>query len=256
MSFTIENIEYFILILMRISGFIYVAPFFGQSGVPRKVKAALSLFIAIIVFMMTPYEPITYHGVIGYALFAAKEVLIGILLGFVANICNYILGFAGNVIDMEIGFSMVNILNPVAAIQNTVTGNLYTYIVMLIFLVTNMHHILLRALIDTFHLIPLGEVVFRPNLYLIMAKFLNDFFVIGFRIVLPIFAAILVTNVVLGILAKVAPQMNMFVIGMQLKIFIGLFILIFIIDLIPSVANFIFDEMKVMMEAVISSMKP
>lgn len=256
MNFTVENLEFFILILVRISGFIYVAPFFGQNGTPRKVKAALSVFIAIIIFQTISYETIEYHGVIGYAILVVKECLIGILIGYMASICNYILSFAGNMIDIEIGFSMMNVMNPVAKIQSTITGTLYSNIIMLMLIVTNMHHYLLRAIIETFQLIPINKVEFNPTLYMAMARFLVDFFVIGFRIILPIFAAILLTNIILGILAKVAPQMNMFVIGMQLKIFVGLFVLILVIQLVPQVADFIFGEMKTMMELVIKGMMP
>ena len=82
-----------------------------------------------------------------------------------------------------------------------------------------------------------------------MLKFITDYFIIGFRIVLPVFAAILVVNTILAILAKIAPQMNMFVIGMQLKIFVGLFVMILIIEMVPSVADFIFNEMLTLLKS-------
>jgi flagellar biosynthetic protein FliR len=92
-------------------------------------------------------------------------------------------------------------------------------------------------------------------MYRLMVDFIINYFIIAMRIVLPIFAAILMVNTVLGILAKVAPQMNMFVIGMQLKVLVGLFVFYLIIGLTPSVADYIFNEMMDMLRAIIEVMK-
>ena len=89
-----------------------------------------------------------------------------------------------------------------------------------------------------------------------MATLMKDYFIIGFRIVLPVFAAMLIVNVVLGVLAKVAPQMNMFVIGMQLKIFVGLIILALAARYIPTVADMIYEEMKMLVNDAVKYMAP
>lgn len=251
MSITVENLEFFFLILVRMSTFIFIAPFFGMTNIPVKVKAGLSIFLSILVFNIIGYTELEYVGTIGYAGLVIKEGITGFLIGFGASICTTILNFSGQLIDMEIGFSMVNVLDPVTRIQSTVTGNLYNYFVMLVFISTDFHYFLLTAIRDTYKLIPIGGAIMRPSLYMNMLKFLGDYFIIGFRIVLPIFATILLVNIVLAILAKVAPQMNMFVIGFQLKIFIGLLVLVFIINMIPSVADMIFNEMTEMIKGFI-----
>ena len=89
-----------------------------------------------------------------------------------------------------------------------------------------------------------------------MQSFLVDFFVIGFRIVLPVFAAMLIVNVVLGVLARIAPQMNMFVVGMQLKIFVGLVILYIIVSTLPMVSDFIAVEMKKYINIIMKALAP
>ena len=85
------------------------------------------------------------------------------------------------------------------------------------FIASDMHYFLIDAVVDSYKVIPIGEGIVSPNLYKIFVQYVIDFFVIGFRIILPVFACILVINVILGILARIAPQMNMFVFGMQLK---------------------------------------
>jgi flagellar biosynthetic protein FliR len=256
MSFTVERIELYILIFVRMASFIAVAPFFGLSNIPIKVKAGLSLFLTILVVQITTYVPLDYQGSIGYASLVVREAITGILIGYMANICSYIINFAGQIIDMEVGFSMVNVLDPVSKIETTITGNYYSYMVMLMMIVTNMYHFVIKAIFDSFKLIPIGEAVFSPNLYVVMSRFMGDYFIIGFRIVLPIFASLLMVNVVLGILAKIAPQMNMFVIGMQLKVFVGLFILFLIVSTIPTISDFIFEEMQSMTNLILKALTP
>ena len=238
-----------LLIIVRITGFIYTAPFFSLKNVPFRVKTGLAIFLSIILLMTVSHEPVEYASLLAYTVLIVKEVLVGAIMGFFANIAYHIVSFAGQLIDMEIGFSMVQTLDPMTNIQTTITSNLYGYLVILIMLVTKLHHYFLKAIIDSFQVIPIGKGYVNPNLYQLMMQFITDYFIIGFRITLPIFAAILVTNTVLAILAKVAPNMNMFVIGLQLKIFVGIFILVLIVEMVPSVADFIFNEMIGMLRA-------
>lgn len=254
--FTLQDLEYFMLILVRISAFVLVAPFFNMSNTPVRVKAGLSIFLAFLLFQVVDLKGIHYETEIEYGIIVIKEFLVGLLLGYFANICTAILNFAGQIIDMEIGLSMINLLDPVSRMQTTITGNFYMYLVMLMLIITNMHHYILIAFVETYTIIPIGTVIFKPDMYLLMVKFMVDYFIIGFRITLPIFAASLLINIILGIMAKVAPAMNMFVIGMQLKIFVGLVVLFLTIGILPSVSDFIFGEMDKMMKLIIHSMAP
>lgn len=256
MSFTIENLEFFLLILVRMSGFIFSAPFYSLSNVPRRVQIGLSVFISIILFESLNVTKLEYTGVIGYAGLVIIEFAVGLIMGYMMSICIYILNFAGQLIDMEIGFSMVNVMNPTANMTTTVTGNLYTYFVMLVLLASDLHRYILKAMLDAFTFIPVGKAVFDTSIYTVMVTFMKDYFVIGFRIILPIFAATLLVNVVLGVLAKVAPQMNMFVIGMQLKVFVGLILLTLAARYIPTVSDLIYSEMKTMVNDVVKILSP
>ncbi len=252
MTYSIENFEAFLLILVRITGFLVTAPFFSLRNVPFQVKAGLAIFLAAILFYTVPSATPEYVGVLDYSMFVVKEALLGAIMGFFSNIAYHIIAFVGEIIDMEIGFSMINELDPATNIQTTITANVYGYLILLMMIITDMHHYFLRAIIDSFQVIGLGQMSLNPATYHLMAKFLADYFIIGFQIVLPVYAAILVVNTILAILAKIAPQMNMFVIGLQIKIFVGLIVLVLIVELIPTVANFIFDEMK---ELLISSLR-
>ncbi len=254
MTFTIDGFDGFLLILVRISAFVFVAPFFSIPNVPQRVKAGFSLIFALILFQITPVD-IQYGTVIEFAALMLKEALTGLIIGFFTNLSYYILNFSGQIMDMEIGFSMVNELDPVAHVESTITSNLYSYSVILMLLVTDMHLYIIKAFADTFKVIPLGQAHLNPNIYLLMMDFIRDYFIIGFRIVLPVFAAMLIINTILAILAKVAPQMNMFVIGFQLKIITGLLILFLLVRFLPTVSGFIFNEMIDMMKSAVQILK-
>ena len=157
-------------------------------------------------------------------------------------------------IDMEIGFAMAMEMDPTTQVQTTITSTFFSAIFLLMFLASDMHYFVIDALVDSYDLIPIGGAVLQPSLYQIFLKFITDYFIIGFRIILPVFACILIVNVVLGILAKVAPQMNMFVIGMQIKVFAGLALLTIVMSLFPGVVDFLFEEMQLFTKYLTESM--
>ena len=256
MTFTVENLEFFLAIAMRIAGFVFIAPFFSNSSMPQRAKLLLSFSVALVTFFVVPQEPLQYNGVIGYAGLILSEAIAGMVLGLFCNLAMFVLSFAGQVADMEIGLSMVTQFDKTNNIQVTITSNILTYAVMLTMVATNMHLFILRAVIDSFVLIPVGKAVFSPEFYQGYLRYLADFMILAFRIILPVFAALLVVNAILAVLAKAAPQMNMFVIGFQLKIFVGLAVLTIMMIFLPSISEMIFEKMMELMKMAAAYMTP
>ena len=222
-SFSAYDLEYFLLILVRVSCFVFVAPFFSMRNTPANVRIGISFFTALLLYQaLTPGEAVVYSTVTEYAVIVMKEAIVGLLIGFSTTICTTIVNFAGSIADMETGLSMVTLMDPTSRESTSITGALYQYVLTLMLIATGMYRFLFGALADTFELIPVNGAVFNSGSLLeSMISFLGDYVVIGFRIVLPIFCSILLLNAVLGILAKVSPQMNMFAVGIQLKILVG-----------------------------------
>lgn len=254
MSFTVEYLEYMLLVFVRISLILAIAPFFSNVNIPRKVKIVISFFVTLIVINTVDFTSVTYDGAVGYAILVLKEAITGALIGTGSGICLYILNFSGHMIDMEIGFAMAQEFDPMTNVNATLTTSFFTSIFMLMFLVSDMHYYVLDAILDSFKMIPIGGAKIDGSLLNIMVGYITDYFVIGFRIILPIFSCILVINIVLGILAKVAPQINMFVVGMQLKVFVGLTLLFFILSLLSGVVDFLFNEMQTITNQLIQLM--
>ena len=247
-----QDIEYFILILVRITSFVFLAPFFGMSNTPSQTKLGLSVFLSVIMYSILPEMEIEYTSLMEYSAIVVKEAVVGLLIGFSAYICTNIILFAGRMIDTEMGLAMASMFDPTTKQMSTVTGSLYNNLIMLLMLISNMHVFLLSAIKDSFSFIEIGNLSINSTMYTTMIGFLTNYFVIGFRIVLPIFVAILILNCALGIMTKLAPQIHMFSIGIQIKVLGGLIILFLIVPLLPTVANFIF---RVMQEMVILIMK-
>ena len=254
-TFSLDYFEIFLLILVRVSCFIYIAPFYGMVNVPARVKVGLAVCIALLIGGFVDTSQVSYTGILGYAVIVLKEGITGLLIGLAANICNSIILFAGNIIDMDIGLSMAQEFDPINHTQVTITGNLYFYFIMMLLVVTDMHHVILNSFVDAFVLIPINGQIFEwQNLSNSFITYLTDSFVIAFRIILPVFACIMILNSILGIMAKVASQINMFAVGIQLKVLVGLSVLLVTIKLVPSVANFIFTEMRKIMVLFVEGM--
>ena len=246
LSFSFLDLEFFLLILVRVSCFVFVAPFFSMSYTPARVRIALSVFTAVLLYTtLTPADAVVYDTVMEYALIVVREGVTGLLIGFSANICMAIVNLAGAITDMEIGLSMVTLMDPATREQSSVTGVFYQYVIMLILIASGMYRYLFGALADSFLLIPInGAVLKGENLVSAVLLFLGDYITIGFRICLPVFCAILLLNAVLGILAKVSPQLNMFSVGIQFKVLVGLCVMLLTASLMSGAADFVFREIK------------
>lgn len=245
-SFPIEELEYFLMIMTRITCFIYAAPFFSQKGVPNRVKIGFSFFVAVILYYLTlPHAYQLPDTILSLSLLIVKEGAAGLLIGLGANACMSMVLFAGRIVDMEMGFAMAQQMDPTTGEQATITGVYYQYMFMLIMIISGMYRYFISALAETFVLIPVGEIsVNYDSILNSFIKFMGDYMLIGLRIALPVLCVIMLLNAVLGILAKVAPQMNMFSVGIQLKVFTGLGVLFITVGLLPKMSDLVFTSMQ------------
>ena len=151
LSFPMREIELFLLILVRVSCFIYTAPFYSLNNVPKRVKIGLSFFIAMLLYqVLIPMEYPEYNTMIGYTIIVIKEATTGLIIGLGAQLCVLILQFSGRIIDMEIGLSMASQFDPSTRQNTTLSGLMYQYGAYLIMLVTGMHRFIINALVETY----------------------------------------------------------------------------------------------------------
>lgn len=246
MQFTIEYLEYILLVFIRIASMMVTAPFFNSGNFPRMTKMGLSFFFSLVAVNLLDFNGLTYQGIAGYAALILQEGITGAIIGLASGFCLYILSFSGNMFDMEIGFSMAMEFDPATNVQSTITSNLFSQLFLALFVVSDMHYFVIDAIYDSYKLIPIGGANLKGDFLSVMTTYIIGLFCHRLSDHPAYFSCILIVNVVLGILAKVAPQMNMFVIGIQLKVFIGLFLLFLLMGYLPNIVDFLFVEMQKM----------
>lgn len=237
-SFSIYHLEFYLLIFARIAGVVSVAPIYGTRGVPRRIRVGFGLCIALVVVSAIEYTPLEYTTIFGFTVLLVKELLLGLSVGFASNLCMSVINLSGMFIDREIGLTMVTAFDPTTNASTTISADFYNYMVLVIMLCTNMHYFIISAICDSFQVIPVGGAVFDgTTLYTIAITFMQEYFIIAFRIALPIFISITLCNVILGVLAKTAPQMNMFSVGIELKMILGLLVMVVTVMYIPNITE-------------------
>ena len=125
-NFSYGDLEVYLLIVVRIMSFIFVCPFLGGRQTPNLVKIGYGLLLSILLYGAVPFYPPNYNTVAGYAVIVLKEAMVGLLIGFAVTLCQQIAAFAGTVVDMQIGLSMVSMMDPATQQQVTITGSLYS----------------------------------------------------------------------------------------------------------------------------------
>lgn len=220
----LSNVPAFLLFVCRITAFFMVAPVFSFRGVPTAFKIGLALFVAFIAYIATGSgQVIPLDGM--YVLSVLRETLVGLLLGFIAYLFFSVVQIAGSFVDLQMGFGVVNVMDPMTGAQSPILGNFKFFIAVLLFLAMDGHHYFLTALFDSYRWVPLQHELFSQiyegSISEFLVESLQTVFVLAFKMAAPLIAALFLTDVALGILARTAPQFNVFVVGIPLKIVIG-----------------------------------
>lgn len=212
----------FLLITARMTGCVAFNPLLGRRGVPNLVKAGLILLLSVSVFSMTTVQVEAPSTLLGLALMFLMELFLGYVLGLVINMFFYIPVMAGSVIDMQMGLSMASTYDPASGIQVTATSTLLNVLMSLLFFAANGHHTLIRIFLTSGRVVPFGAVALGENFYGAVIRIFLDCTLLGVKLAMPILAAELMGQVGMGILMKAIPQINVFAINIELKVIIGL----------------------------------
>lgn len=237
----------FLLVLTRVSGIFILSPFLGSRNIPVQVRisaaVAITLVLYPVVLEMTDAGLAIPETLVGYALAVLTELFIGWMIGFAASLTFTMVHMAGQILDMQVGFGMVNVVDPTSGQQVPIIGSFKYNLALIAFLVSNGHHLLLSGLFESFRLVPVLGAHLQATLVQLVMDFTAGIYLSGLKIALPVVAAILLTEVALGVLARTMPQMNIFVVGIPLKICVGLFILMMTIPFFIMFMDVAFNEM-------------
>lgn len=249
-------LSYFLLIVIRMSGVFVASPILGRANIPRTVRVLLSVMLSfIVVNMIVPPSPeVIASGLAGYVIMCVKELLVGLCVGFVNTLFFSAVFVAGQIIDTQIGFGMVQIFDVQSNIQIPVVGSVLNLMLLETFVLTNGHIRVVQILYQTYELVPLGKVTFGAEIGAVVLAAFAQTFTLAVNIAMPVIAAGLLTEVALGIIVRTSPQMNVFVVGISLKVVLGMIMLYLIVPVFTRFTGALFDGMYHSMDDVIRTM--
>lgn len=251
------NLDSFILMFIRVSALLLTSPIFGRRALPNMLKIGLCLVVTYAVFAANPAAfTVQYSGAVAFGLLCVKEMLFGLVLGYVTMLFFSLVQTAGQIMDMQMGFGMVNVFDVNSNISVPVSGNLLNIILLIVFFGVNGHLQLIRILIATFNHIPAGEVALNPLIGLIALEVFALSFVLAVSVAMPLIASGLLGEVALGFIVRAIPQLNVFVVGIPLKIVLGFMILLIIIPVFVSFTDVMFEHMFVSIDQMIAGLAP
>ncbi|WP_411955462.1 flagellar biosynthetic protein FliR [Alkalibacillus sp. S2W] len=250
----ITRIPAFFLILARLTGFILFVPLFAYTTVPNRVKISLIIILSWIMYLTLDSPALVVDG--QYILLLLKELTIGIMIALVAYIIFTAVQVAGGFIDFQMGFAIANVVDPQTGAQSPIIGQYYYIIATLLLVATNAHHLLIDGIFYSYEFIGFQEMI--PIHTESFAEFImttmSQMFLLAFQMAIPIVGTLFLVDVALGMIARTVPQMNVFIIGLPLKILVSFFTIFigfgFFGLLVSKLFEYMFQTMRQLMELI------
>lgn len=241
----------FSLIFMRMSGFILLNPIFGRRNIPSFVKGGMVMVFTFLLYSFSSSqvpEPVTS---IEFAVLVIKEFAMGYVIGFVMELFSMVITYAGTVMDFQMGLSMASVFDPQSNAQVAMTGSLFHIYYMLLFFAVDGHLALFKLLIQSSEIVPYGQVVIGTKVAWAVLEIFIQCIVMALKFAFPIMAIEFITEIAVGILMKVIPQINVFVVNIQAKVFIGLLMLVFLFSPMSDYVGVIINQMLLAVQNMI-----
>lgn len=248
----VAQLTLFSLIMMRMSGFILMNPIFGRRNIPTTVKAGFIIVLTMLVYSFSADAAAEIGSMIEFGFLLVKEFAMGFVIGYVMELFFFAITFGGYIIDFQLGLTMSTVYDPQSNAQIAVTGSLLQTWFMLMFFAVDGHLALLKILLTSAEIVPYGEVVITAGLGSRIVEIFLQCVELGVRLSLPILAAEFLVQVGVGIMNKVVPQISIFIINIQLKIIVGLGLLVILFSPIGDHLSRILTEMMSTVQGILT----
>lgn len=226
---------------VRLSGLMLFAPFFGSVVIPARVKAILVLALTLMLYPAVGQE-IDPNIIAHWPMVVVTEFLMGVGMGVATNVVFEAVQLSGQVLGVQMGYSLVNILDPQSQVETTVVATFYQCIVMLLFLRMDVHYWLLRAVGNSYHDMPPGTAHLGSLFTLSTIASVGEVFSLGVQIAAPVLSATLAADIILGLLGKASPQMPLMLLGPAVKSLLGIAVLIVTLKYWPDLFRRLFMD--------------
>jgi flagellar biosynthetic protein FliR len=209
----------------RIMGLLAIAPLFGNRGIPARLKVALGLLLSAIVAPTLAAMPAMDPMSIGGVLLLAQQFIIGIAMGFAVRIVFTAVELAGELCGLTMGLGFATFFDPQSSGRSSAISQFLSLLTLMVYLAANMHLVVLSTLVDSFTSMPISAVPMGGDLFRQLVGWGGRIFSAGVQLALPVVAALLITNIALGILTRAAPQLNLFGVGFPITLSVGFLML-------------------------------
>lgn len=238
------HLDYVFLLFLRVSGILISSPIFGRNNIPNMYKIGFCAVITGVFILGIPAPEIypVFGNLLEYILACIQELLFGAVMGFVLTAMFNITLTAGSIVDTQIGFSMASIYDPQNNSQAPLSGSLLNLMLLIIFFGVDGHLKLIEVLYRTVETVPIGTAMAAPDIMWVSAEVMSRSFVLAVMVAMPVLGAGLMIEVALGAIIKTVPQMNMFVVGIPVKVIIGLLVLGLTLTVFADFSKGIFNE--------------
>ena len=222
-----DQISLYLLVLARVSGLVASAPLLGDSQVPRQIKATVAILLSFVLVQIPSVGHSTVPtALIPFAVAVLGQLLIGLVLGFVARFAFFALQTAGGIISLVMGLSMAAVLDPLTHSSDSPLSELYMVIAGMTFLAVRGDEMMVAALARSFDLTPFGTKIDPAPIAAALVDNAALVSQVGVQIAMPVAASLIASNVILGIVSRSIPQLNLFVLAMPINVLLGLLALV------------------------------
>ncbi|HOQ08687.1 MAG TPA: flagellar biosynthetic protein FliR [Syntrophomonadaceae bacterium] len=247
-------VDGFLLLLARLSGLFLSAPIFSSRQMPVRIKVFVLVLLSVTLSYVIPVGNAVSIDNAGMFLAAmVMEIVVGFTIGFVAYVVFAAIQLAGQLMDMQMGFGIVNVVDPLSGTQIPLMGNLTQTLALLMYLVIDGHHYLLQALIQSYQIVPVMGLNLGGSFFDLLMTIAAQMFVIAVKIAAPIIIAVLVADIAMGFVARTVPQMNVFIVGLPLRILVGLITLMLMMPVYLWVFSILFSRFFTYLDQIIMS---
>ncbi len=223
-AWILSHYQVFLLVLVRISTILFMMPVFNSKTIVMPVKAGMSLILTWMVApLINPELLVLPSSTLDFFIVAIQEVIIGLILSLFLRMIFAGLQIAGQMVGVQMGLSVANIMDPQTGVQSVIVAQFAYMLALLLFLIANGHHAIVKTLFESFEILPPGNLFISKSLYQMVIIMGHEMFVLSIKLMAPVMAILLLAQVGLGILAKLVPQINMLIVSFSINVALGLF---------------------------------
>lgn len=237
---------FFCLVMMRMSGFVLFNPVLGRNNIPALFRTGLVMVLSVLVYSSGIPENTILDDMSSPILFGAallKEYACGYVLGYIMVLFDYVVTYAGAIIDFQMGLSMATVYDPQNGSQTALTGKILQIYFTMLFFAVDGHLALIKILLTSSSVVPYGSIMIGPETANAIVTLFTECTVLAIKLSFPVIALEFLTEIAVGLLMKIIPQINLFVLNIEMKVVIGIGILVILISPIGSYLNTLITRM-------------